>query len=355
MDLSLFYLPTWREGFGQTLTRYYEEMSESVHLADKLGWARALTTEHHFHYYGGAVPNPAIILAAWARETTNIRLAPAVSLMQLRDPLKVAEDYALVDQLSGGRVDMGVAKGFVPHEFDAFHVDQAEVPERITEGLEICQKFWAGEPFAFNGKHFSFDKLQPWPPAVNGALPIWNAASNSQESFINAAERGYSLMMNHYPMSAKSVAEKFGWYCESWEKAGRKTSDRKAMITFMTHIADTEEQAIEEAKAALQEHAGAFRKVMRGQQWDTDWAGDVSVLLNMCENDDWRDVFRRRTLICSPEQAAERIQRYADLGFTEIAFTARYAGLKHEQTMSTIRRISNEVMPMLGVSAAAAE
>lgn len=355
MDLSLFYLPTWREGYGVSLTRYYEEMTESVKLADSLGWARAMTTEHHFHYYGGAVPNPAIILAAWARETKNIRLAPAVSLMQLRDPLKVAEDYAMVDHLSGGRADMGVAKGFVPHEFDAFHIDQSEVPERIAEGLDICQKFWSGEPFAHQGKFFNFDKLEPWPAAVNGALPIWNAASNSKDSFINAADQGFHLMMNHYPMSAESVTEKFAWYCERWESAGRKTADRKSMMAFMTHIADTEEQAIAEAKAALQEHASAFGKVMRGQQWDTDWDGDISVLLHMCEDDDWRDVFRRRTLICSPEQAAERIQRYLDLGFTEISFVPRYAGLTHEQSMTSIRRINDEVLPMLGLSASAAE
>jgi natural product biosynthesis luciferase-like monooxygenase protein len=355
MDLSLFYLPTWREGYGMSLTRYYEELTESVKLADSLGWTRAMTTEHHFHYYGGAVPNPAIILAAWARETKTIRLAPAVSLMQLRDPLKVAEDYALVDHLSGGRVDMGVAKGFVPHEFQAFHIDQAEVPERIAEGLDICLKFWAGEPFAHAGKFFNFDKLEPWPVAVNRALPVWNAASNSKDSFVNAAERGFHLMMNHYPMSADSVFEKFGWYCENWEKAGRRTADRKAMIAFMTHIADTEEQAIDEARAALQEHAGAFGKVMRGQQWDTDYEDDVSVLLHMCEDDDWRDVFRRRTLICSPEQAAARIQPYVDAGFTEISFITRYAGITNEQNMTTIRRISEEVLPMLNISADAAE
>lgn len=354
MDLSLFYLPTWRDGYGMSLTRYYEELTESVKLADSLGWARAMTTEHHFHYYGGAVPNPAIILAAWARETKNIRLAPAVSLMQLRDPLKVAEDYAMVDHLSGGRADMGVAKGFVPHEFDAFHIDQSEVPERIAEGLDICQKFWAGEPFAHQGKFFNFDKLEPWPAAVNGSLPIWNAASNSKDSFINAADQGFHLMMNHYPMSADAVTEKFAWYCERWESAGRKTADRKSMMAFMTHIADTEEQAIDEAKAALQEHASAFGKVMRGQQWDTDWDGDISVLLHMCEDDDWKDVFRRRTLICSPEQAAERIQRYLDLGFTEISFVTRYAGLTHEQGMTSIRRINDEVLPMLGLKAGAA-
>ena len=355
MDLSLFFLPTWREGYGQTLTQYYEEMTECVKLVDRLGWKRALTTEHHFHYYGGAVPNPAVLLAAWARETSQIRLAPAVSLMQLRDPLKVAEDYALVDQLSNGRVDMGVAKGFVPHEFSAFHVDSAEVPARIAEGLSICQKFWRGEPFAHSGTFFTFDKLQPWPPAVNGGLPIWNAASHTRESFVNAASRGYHLMMNHYPMNAASLEEKFGWYCDSWEKSGHKTSDRKAMVAFMTHLADTEEQAIEEAKAALQEHAGAYGKVLRGKQWDTDYEGDISILLQMCENEDWRDVFRRRTLICTPQQAAERIQKYLDLGFTEISFIARYAGLTHDQTMTTVTRISDEVLPMLGLKADAAE
>ena len=157
-------------------------------------------------------------------------------------------------------------------------------------------------------------------------------------------------MMNHYPMSANALAEKFGWYCEAWEKAGRKTSDRKAMVNFMCHIGNTEEQAIREAKGALQEHAGAFEKVMQGRQWETDYAGDVSVLLRMCEGDDWRDVFRRRTLICSPEQAAERIQHCLNLGFTEISIVPRYAGLTHEQCTNTIQRITEEVLPLVGQS-----
>ena len=348
MDLSLFYLPTWREGYGVSLTEYYDELSASVRLADQLGWDRVLTTEHHFHYYGGAVPNPAIILAAWARETKNIRLAPGVSLMQLRDPLTVAEDYALVDQLSGGRVDMGVAKGFVPHEFEAFHISSKEVSRRILEGLEICKKFWKGKPFCYSGNFYKVEKLEPWPLTVKGYLPIWNAASNSKDSFVNAAERGYRLMMNQYPMSVDALFEKFGWYCETWEKTGRKTSERRAMVAFMAYISDTEEQAISEAKAALQEHVNAFRKVLNGRQWDKDYEGDISLLLEMCTNDDWRDVFRRRTLICTPEQAAERIQKYINLGFTEISVIARYGSLTHEQTQNTINRISHDVLPLIG-------
>lgn len=347
MDLSLFCFPTWRAGYGITLTEYYEELIDSVRLADRLGWTRALTTEHHFHYYGGAVPNPAQMLTAWARETASIRVGAAVSLMQLRNPLTVAEEFALADQLSGGRCDMGIGRGFVPHEFAAFRVEAAEAQERIAEGIEICIRFWKGEPFAHDGRHFSFGRIEPWPATVNGSLPVWNAASRSPESFVNAAERGYHLMMNQYPMSFEDLVERFALYCETWERAGRRTADRKAMVALMTHLADTEEQAMNETKAALQEHAGAFLKVLEGRQWDRDYEGDVSVIMAMCEGGDWRNVFRRRTLVCTPEQAAERVSRYLELGFTEISVLPRFAGITHEQAATTMRRFAEEVVPMV--------
>ena len=347
MGFSLFNLPTWREGFGGTLGQYMAELRDTVVLADEYGWKRALTTEHHFHYYGGAVPNPAVVLSNWASVTQNIRLGACVSLIQLRNPLMVAEDYALVDQVSDGRCDMGVARGFVPHEFDTFEVDPSETAERISESLDICCKFWAGETFSHKGKFFQFDKLESWPPAVNGSLPIWNAASNSIESFKNAAAKGYFLMMNQYPMSFESLSDKFSVYCDEWKHTGRKVSERKALVNFMAYMADTEGQAIEAAKGPLQEHAGAFGKLLKGDQWDKNYASDISVLLRMCEGDDWKDVFRKRTLICTPEQAVERIQKYIDIGFSEISFILRFGSISHEESQVTMKRLSEEVLPKL--------
>lgn len=351
MDLSLFCFPAWRPGHGGTLTGYYEEIVESVRLADRLGWARAVVTEHHFHHYGGAVPNPAQMMTAWARETARIRLGAAVSLMQLRHPLTVAEDYALLDQLSGGRCDMGVGRGFVPHEFETFGVDPGETAERIAEGLEICIRFWKGAPFAHQGRHFSFDRLEPWPATVNGALPIWNAASRSPESFVGAAERGFHLMMNQYPMSFAELADRFGLYRDAWERSGR--GPRRAMVALMACLADTEERAIELARDALREHVGTFQNLLEGRRWDRGRGGDV--LRDMCETGDWRDVFRRRTLICTPEQAAGRIARYLELGFTEISLVARFGGIPHERSLETVRRMTEEVAPMLGLPGGGAE
>jgi natural product biosynthesis luciferase-like monooxygenase protein len=353
MDFSLFYLPTYRAGFAASLNSFYAELTESVKLADRLGWARVLTTEHHFHYYGGAVPNPAVLLAAWARETRRIRLGAGVSLVPLRHPLQVAEDYALVDHLSAGRFDMGVSRGFVPHEFQAFGVSQAETAERVMEALDIIKRFWAGEPFAYEGKFTRFPRIEPWPIPFQKKVPIWIAASNDLASFERVGAGGYHLMMNQYPMSFASLVEKHDTFKRAYAGAGHDPALRKSAVAFLTYLADDEEQAIEEAKGAVQEHAAAFKKVLTHDEWNRDYAGDVSTLLAMCEGNDYRDVFRKRTLVCTPGQAAERLQRYLDLGFTEAIFVTRFAGISARQERRTIERLTREVRPLLGLKAAA--
>ncbi|MFO0986119.1 MAG: LLM class flavin-dependent oxidoreductase [Alphaproteobacteria bacterium] len=352
MDFSLFYLPTYRAGFSPSLAAFYGEMLQSVKLADRLGWARVLTTEHHFHYYGGAVPNPAVILAAWARETKRIRLSAGVSLVPLRHPLQVAEDYALVDHLSEGRFDMGVSRGFVPHEFDAFGVSQAETAERVMEALDIIRKFWAGQPFAYDGKFTKFARIDPWPQTFQQEIPIWVAASNDLASFARAGAGGYHLMMNQYPMSFASLVEKHTAYKDAYAKAGHDPKKQKSAIAFLVHLADTEEKAIAEAKGWVQEHAAAFRKVQTHDEWNRDYAYDESILLGLGEPD-VRELFRKRTLVGTPAQAAERLRKYIDLGFTEAIFVARYAGVPAAQERETIERLTREVRPMLGLKAAA--
>lgn len=346
MDFSLFHLPTYRAGFSTSLNAFFEEMSASVRLADELGWARAMTSEHHFHYYGGAVPNPAVVLAAWARETKRIRLAASVSLVPLRHPLQVAEDYAMVDQLSGGRFDMGLSRGFVPHEFEAFGVSLDETAERVTEAIEILRKFWRGEPFAYQGKFHSFPRIEPWPVPLQKDIPIWIAASNNRPSFERAGAGGHPLFMNQYPMSVASLIEKHGWYKAAWAAAGHDVKKRKSAIALFAYLADTEEAAIEGGRIAMQEHAGALKNLLARQQWNTDYEGDESILLAMCEGSDVRDVFRKRTLICTPEQAAERLAMYAAEGFTEVIFVCRFGKLSGTQCLETMERLTKEVRPM---------
>ncbi len=347
MDFSLFYLPTWRREYTSTLTEYYEELIESVRLADRLGWARAMSTEHHFHYYGGPVPNPAVLLAALARETTRIRLAAGVSLVPLRHPLQVAEDYAMVDQLSGGRFDMGISRGFVPHEFEAFGIDRAETAERVSEAIDIIQRFWKGEPFEFQGRFHQFKRLMPWPRPIQSAIPIWIAASNDRLSFERAGAAGLPLMMNQYPMSLESLAEKHRWYCDAYAAAGHDPAKRRSAVAFMTCIADDEETAVQRAGLPLAEHADAFVKLIGHREWDDEYPTDLSGLGGLAGAGDPLALVRERTLLCSPAQAAERLERYAHLGFTEAIFATRFGAMPAEYCTQTMERLSHEVRPLL--------
>ena len=359
VDFCLFHLPTWRRAYPGTLNDFYEELIGSVKLADDLGWRSYRTTEHHFHYYGGAVPNPALYLTALARETRQIRLGTAVSLLPLRHPLQVAEDLASLDQFSGGRAEIGLSRGFVPHEFAAFGVTREESAGRMYEGLEVIEKFWAGKPFAHSGRFWSFDRVEPWPAPVQPEPSVWIAASNDRNSFEAAGRRGHNLMMNQYPMSFESLAQKMRWYRDALTGAGHadvgpEPGRRKALVALLTVIADTEEEAVAIGQPAVQEHVAAFGKVLAGDAWNTDFAASEAALTGSTGIDDLTTLFRERCLMTTADRAAERIAAYRDLGFTEVGFIARFAGISAERERETVARLTRDALPMLGADAVAA-
>lgn len=346
-------LPCFREGVSPSLAQFYDELSELVIQADQTGWDRVWISEHHFHYYGGASPNPAVQLAAWARETKQIRLGPAISLMPLRNPLHVAEDYAVVDQLSGGRLDFGIGRGYLPHEFDGHNLDADEVSAMREEGFEIIRRAWAGEAFAHEGTHYSFPTLKLHPLPKQPEVPIWVGATRTRDSFEWAARNGHKIMMNQYPMSLDDARERFGWYLDAWNTEGHPEGEHEAMMSVFMHIADTEEQAVDEARRAVQEHANLFRLLFSGDQWNDDYAGDESVFDFLAPDGDIPKMFRERTCIGTAEQVIERVQRYRDWGFTEMSFIVRTGELSQDMALRTMQRFNDEVMPAFRPKAAA--
>ncbi len=353
MKFGLFLLPCYREGVAPTIGQFYEELTEMVRLADRSGWDRAWLSEHHFHYYGGASPNPAVLLTAWARETRQIRLGPGISLLPLHNPLHVAEDYALLDQLSGGRLDFGVGRGYLPHEFDGHRIEGDDASGLREEAFEIITRAWAGETFSYDGAHFQFPKLNVHPLPLQNPVPIWIACSRTRDSFDWTGRNGFHIMMNQYPISPKETQERFQWYLDAWDTAGHSPANRQAMMSVFMHIADTEEQAIAEARRAVQEHANLFRLLFQGDQWNEDYAGDESVFEFLAPDGDIVKMFRERTLIGTADQVIERIERYREIGFTELSFLIRTGELSHAQAMATMERFNADVMPAFRGRAAA--
>jgi alkanesulfonate monooxygenase SsuD/methylene tetrahydromethanopterin reductase-like flavin-dependent oxidoreductase (luciferase family) len=127
---------------------FYAELLEQAEAADEWGFDSFWVAEHHFHEYG-AVPRPPVLLAAAAQRTRRIRLGSGVVVLPFDHPLRVAEDYAMVDVLSGGRLNLGVGSGYLKHEYAGFGVDPEDKRARFDEALEILLRAWTGERFSY--------------------------------------------------------------------------------------------------------------------------------------------------------------------------------------------------------------
>jgi alkanesulfonate monooxygenase SsuD/methylene tetrahydromethanopterin reductase-like flavin-dependent oxidoreductase (luciferase family) len=178
--------------FGDTARAFRESVETVVH-AEHLGFEQVWITEHHFNAFSvSASIFP--LLAHLAARTSRIALGAGAVLLPFHDPLRVAEDAATVDALSGGRLLLGVGKGGpFPDQFRHFGVSHDESRQRMFEGLELVEKVFAGTGIAHQSEHYRYDDLSVYPRPIRPTLPIW-LASMADESLALAAARGYGLM-----------------------------------------------------------------------------------------------------------------------------------------------------------------
>ncbi len=155
--------------------KLYAEMLEQVSLAEELGFESAWLTEHHF-LSDGYCPSLLVTSAAIAARTQKIFIGTGVLLLPLHNPIKVAEDAAVVDIISGGRLILGLGLGYRQEEFDAFGVSLKDRKGRMEEGVEILEKSWKDEPFSFEGRHYKAKNLNVTPKPVQQPIPIWIGA-----------------------------------------------------------------------------------------------------------------------------------------------------------------------------------
>ena len=138
---------------GRTEKEIVDEQFDIMVRAEEFGFDSIWPAEHHFSEYGYCA-SPAVTLAALATRTQKVRLGTGVVVLPLNHPLRVAEDYALLDLLSGGRVDLGVGRGYQPHEFAGYGVDQTRSRDMFRESVELIQQAWTQERFSYEGEFY---------------------------------------------------------------------------------------------------------------------------------------------------------------------------------------------------------
>lgn len=249
---------------GRPAGDVYSELLDLFAHGETLGFTRTWVAEHHFSDYG-TLGGPPVFLAALAARTSSMRLGSAVSVLPFHDPLRLAEDYAAVDVISGGRLDFGAGRGYQPGEFAGFGVDMADARDRFWEELDIITTAWKGEPFAHDGRFHRFPEVAVRPRPLQDPVPLY-VASVSPETFDLALERNYEVMGSLLTNSAKSLAPRLREFRE------RLPQGTPASLPILTpvYVADTMDQALTEVTDELGWYFDTVGKLLPGKDDPVD-------------------------------------------------------------------------------------
>lgn len=305
----------------------YRELLDQAAHAEQLGFASIWLSEHHFSDEG-YLPSLSAVLGALAMRTSRARLGTAVLLAPLHHPLRLAEDLAVIDQLSGGRLDVGLAPGYKPSEFAVLGVPKHERGRRTDETIEILQRAWTGKPFSHAGRHFRFDEVVVAPPPVQQpGPPIWIGGSS-----LAAASRAARYGVNFMPDSGAGQ-DVYDAYRAQAAGPPRVATNR---VLF---AAESTEKAWEICGPHLLYQFNEYRRWF-SQAGDDDAHGaellDPAVLSP------------EHYYVGTPDDILAKIQESQHrLAYEELIFWARPPGMPIDQSTASLELIAQHVLPAL--------
>ena len=214
---------------------------ERIEIMDRGGFDAVWLAEHHFTTFS-VCPSVHMLGMLAAARTKRLRIGTAVSLAALYHPLRLAEEVALLDMLSGGRVNWGAGRGFAHSEFNAFGIPPEQSTERFHEAVDIVLKAWTHEKLTFAGKHFRFDNVEVLPKPLQAPHPpVWMAAT-SEAAVDWATSRGFSILMDPHASMAELGAKRRR-YTERMAGAGFSDKGRDIPMARLIALASTASEA----------------------------------------------------------------------------------------------------------------
>jgi len=336
----------------------YRLLLEGAKFADANGFTSIWTPERHFHAFGGPYPNPAVTGAAVAAVTKNISIRAGSCVLPLHHPARVAEDWAIIDNISDGRVGIGIASGWMPEDFVLR--PQNAPPNNKTSmfrDIEILRRLWRGESVAFTGANDKLIKVATLPRPVQPELPIWVTIAGNDETFRQAGQIGANVLTHLLGQSIDEVAGKIKVYRNALIESGRDPREYK--VTLMLHtLVGSDRDAVRElarepmksylmsAAALIKQYAWAFPAFKRpkglAQPVDLDLETldpeEIDAIIEFA----FQRYFDDSGLFGTVEDAIARTEQLIQIGVDEIACLIDY-GLPQEAVLEGLKPLAEVV------------
>lgn len=310
---------------GDDLGRRIDEMVEFVERARDLGF----TSVYGIHHYlsGLDTLQPLTLLARLVPVSGAMTLGTGIYIVTLPHPVHVAEEVATLDQLSGGRVALGIGAGYRDEEFESFGLVRSERGQRLVEAVEVLRGLWSGEPLHHEGRFFKVDGHRiGMPPARPGGPPIYVGAT-TPATIRRAAKIGDSWLST-FSHKLRWAAGHLRIFQEALEEYGKPVAGRVYPIQRELHLADSHEAAVAEAGPFIRRSYAPYSTYQ------------MDYLENMFD-----DLREKAFLLGTPTQVTDRLHEHVEAGFNHFIFRMQWLGMPHETALRTLQRFADEVMP----------
>lgn len=243
----------------------YEQLLSTARLADELNFHAIWTPERHFHTFGGMFPNPSVMSAALAATTQRIAIRAGSVVLPLHDPLRVAEEWALVDNLSRGRVGVAFSAGWQRNDFVLNAQNYRERHEVLFSSLEQVQALWRGESVTRHELsrpgHPEPITLQTWPPAYQADIPVWVTTGSNPLLFSEAGKRGLNVLTHLIAQTREQLQENCASYRQAREVAGLDPASGTVTLMMHTQAGADRESLLPHLRPALTGYLRAFMQL----------------------------------------------------------------------------------------------
>jgi natural product biosynthesis luciferase-like monooxygenase protein len=263
MEFSLFYFSSDQvEGPGGA----YRLLTEGARFADERGFVAVWTPERHFHEFGGLYPNPSVTSAALAMITRRVQIRSGSVVAPLHSPIRIAEEWSVVDNLSNGRVAVSFASGWMPEDFTVNLANYAQRKEIMFRHIETVRRLWHGERVPMPGPLGKEVAIKIFPRPVQKELPMWLTAAGNPETFEAAGRLGMSVLTHLLGQSIEEVSKKVAIYRRAWAQAGHAG---RGHVTLMLHtfVGDDLESVKATVRAPLIEYLRKSADLIKSYAW----------------------------------------------------------------------------------------
>jgi alkanesulfonate monooxygenase SsuD/methylene tetrahydromethanopterin reductase-like flavin-dependent oxidoreductase (luciferase family) len=333
---------------GGTEKNAFDDSILLINEAESLGVDSLWLAEYHFNP-GRVMAAPVTILSNVAARTKNIRLGTAVILLPLANPIRVAEEIATLDLISGGRVEFGIGRGTFPNVHEGFSSPFEESRGRFDESLEIIIKAWTSETFSFEGDFYSFEDVTVTPKPLQSPYPPISVGVTSAESFAVTGRMGQNMMINPSRVfTLVGLKPQIEEYHQAWKDASHEGRGKVCLRVPVYLSQDPQKAHDEPMESALFSMGRLSDRVAKYAEYGGttgNWGQEAEVVKNM-SYDDW---FRDKVAYGTPEAVTEKLQFLTEeLGLDQIMFEVNFGNkISLERQQSSLRLMMEKVVPNL--------